>query len=89
MGKGTTQLWERMDGKKEKRKGGSRLILVVHPQGMWQNVTLLFVNLGSSSRELYPLMVSGIIPRPIALVSSLSASGIPNLAPFRSARSTY
>ena len=36
------------------------------------------------SRELYRLMISGIIPRPIAFVSSISASGVPNLAPFRS-----
>ncbi|KAF8530420.1 hypothetical protein BU17DRAFT_72941 [Hysterangium stoloniferum] len=35
-------------------------------------------------KEIYPLMISGIIPRPIAFVSSLSASGVPNLAPFRS-----
>jgi len=36
----------------------------------------------ASSRDIYRLMISGIIPRPIAFVSSLSASGIPNLAPF-------
>ncbi|KIJ39486.1 hypothetical protein M422DRAFT_175244 [Sphaerobolus stellatus SS14] len=33
-------------------------------------------------REIYPLMISGIIPRPIAFVSSLSPAGVPNLAPF-------
>ncbi|KAF8493628.1 hypothetical protein JB92DRAFT_2749910 [Gautieria morchelliformis] len=33
-------------------------------------------------RELYPLMISGIIPRPVAFVSSLSVSGVHNLAPF-------
>ncbi|KAF8590999.1 hypothetical protein K439DRAFT_1381453 [Ramaria rubella] len=33
-------------------------------------------------RDIYPLMISGIVPRPIAFVSSLSASGVPNLAPF-------
>ncbi|KAH9916922.1 uncharacterized protein B0H18DRAFT_48949 [Fomitopsis serialis] len=32
--------------------------------------------------ELYTLMISGIVPRPIAFVSSLSASGAENLAPF-------
>ncbi|KAF8210356.1 hypothetical protein K438DRAFT_1711027 [Mycena galopus ATCC 62051] len=34
------------------------------------------------SRETYKLLTSAIIPRPIALVSSLSADGVPNLAPF-------
>lgn len=34
-------------------------------------------------RELYRLMTSGIVPRPIAFVSSLSNAGVANLAPFR------
>ena len=33
-------------------------------------------------REAYGLLVEAIIPRPIAFVSSISADGIPNLAPF-------
>ena len=33
-------------------------------------------------RELYNLLISAVVPRPIAWVSSLSASGQPNLAPF-------
>jgi flavin reductase (DIM6/NTAB) family NADH-FMN oxidoreductase RutF len=33
-------------------------------------------------RELYSLLISAVVPRPIAWVSSLSASGQPNLAPF-------
>lgn len=33
-------------------------------------------------RELYNLLISCVAPRPIAWVSSLSASGQPNLAPF-------
>jgi flavin reductase (DIM6/NTAB) family NADH-FMN oxidoreductase RutF len=33
-------------------------------------------------RELYNILVSAVAPRPIAWVSSLSASGQPNLAPF-------
>jgi len=32
--------------------------------------------------KLYPLMISGIIPRPVAFVSSISESGVENLAPF-------
>ena len=32
--------------------------------------------------ELYKLLAGSVLPRPIALVSSLSADGIPNLAPF-------
>lgn len=30
----------------------------------------------------YPLVISGIVPRPIALVSSVSADGVGNVAPF-------
>jgi flavin reductase (DIM6/NTAB) family NADH-FMN oxidoreductase RutF len=33
-------------------------------------------------RELYNILISTVAPRPIAWVSSLSASGQPNLAPF-------
>ncbi|OJA14433.1 hypothetical protein AZE42_06430 [Rhizopogon vesiculosus] len=36
----------------------------------------------SSPGEVYPLLTSCIVPRPIALVSSISADGTPNLAPF-------
>ncbi|KAG2132005.1 uncharacterized protein EDB93DRAFT_1094114 [Suillus bovinus] len=36
-----------------------------------------------SPRDVYPLLTSCIVPRPIALVSSTSSDGIPNLAPFR------
>jgi len=32
--------------------------------------------------ELYSLLVGCVVPRPIAFVSSLSAAGVPNLAPF-------
>jgi flavin reductase (DIM6/NTAB) family NADH-FMN oxidoreductase RutF len=33
-------------------------------------------------RNIYKLMIGAIVPRPIAFVSSLSADGIRNLAPF-------
>ena len=33
-------------------------------------------------RELYNILISAVVPRPIAWVSSLSAAGQPNLAPF-------
>ena len=33
-------------------------------------------------REFYNILISAVAPRPIAWVSSLSASGRPNLAPF-------
>ncbi|HLB01415.1 MAG TPA: flavin reductase family protein, partial [Bacteroidota bacterium] len=33
-------------------------------------------------KEIYKLLIGSIVPRPIALVSSISADGIPNLAPF-------
>jgi flavin reductase (DIM6/NTAB) family NADH-FMN oxidoreductase RutF len=32
--------------------------------------------------DIYKLMVGVIVPRPIAFVSTLSAAGVPNLAPF-------
>jgi flavin reductase (DIM6/NTAB) family NADH-FMN oxidoreductase RutF len=32
--------------------------------------------------EIYSLLVSLVVPRPIALVSTLSGVGVPNLAPF-------
>lgn len=35
---------------------------------------------------LYKLMISGIAPRPIAFVSTISDDGIENLAPYRYAR---
>ncbi|KAG1737656.1 hypothetical protein EDB19DRAFT_1909632 [Suillus lakei] len=35
-----------------------------------------------SPREVYPLLTSCVVPRPIALVSSISSDGVPNLAPF-------
>ena len=37
----------------------------------------------SDVREQYPLMISGIIPRPVGFVSSISATGVHNLALFR------
>src|SRR5574342_381787 len=33
-------------------------------------------------RDIYRLMVGAIVPRPIAFVSTISADGILNLAPF-------
>lgn len=35
-----------------------------------------------TNQERYKLLIGTILPRPIALVSTLSAEGIPNLAPF-------
>ncbi|MCU1261901.1 MAG: hypothetical protein JWO80_4786 [Bryobacterales bacterium] len=36
----------------------------------------------SDPRNIYKLMVGAIVPRPIAFVSTLSAAGVRNLAPF-------
>ncbi len=36
----------------------------------------------ASPQDCYKLMIGGIVPRPIAFVSTLSAEGQPNLAPF-------
>ena len=38
---------------------------------------------GVFDRLVYKLLISAVVPRPIAFVASLSESGIPNLAPFR------
>ena len=35
-----------------------------------------------SQREAYYLLIDSIVPRPIAWVTTVSASGVPNLAPF-------
>jgi flavin reductase (DIM6/NTAB) family NADH-FMN oxidoreductase RutF len=36
----------------------------------------------ASVKDNYKLLIGAVLPRPIALVSTLSKSGIPNLAPF-------
>ena len=36
----------------------------------------------SSLKDIYKLMSASIVPRPIAFVSTISKSGVPNLAPF-------
>jgi flavin reductase (DIM6/NTAB) family NADH-FMN oxidoreductase RutF len=36
----------------------------------------------TNPRDIYQLMIGAIVPRPIAFVSTISADGIPNLAPF-------
>lgn len=36
----------------------------------------------ASARDVYKLMISCIVPRPIAWVSTISPRGVPNLAPF-------
>jgi flavin reductase (DIM6/NTAB) family NADH-FMN oxidoreductase RutF len=35
-----------------------------------------------SHKELYNILISSVAPRPIAWVSTISAAGVPNLAPF-------
>ncbi|CAE6420586.1 unnamed protein product [Rhizoctonia solani] len=47
-------------------------------EGGWQT----FETGKEKPADIYRLMISGIIPRPIAFVSSLSTDGTPNLAPF-------
>ena len=45
--------------------------------------TQVIINPGAeAAQNIYKLMVGLIVPRPIAFVSSLSADGVPNLAPF-------
>jgi len=34
-------------------------------------------------RKLYSLLLTGIVPRPIAFVSTISPEGIENIAPYR------
>ncbi|KIO12052.1 hypothetical protein M404DRAFT_994092 [Pisolithus tinctorius Marx 270] len=40
------------------------------------------INTDEDTSRLYPLMISAIVPRPIAFVSSVSESGVENLATF-------
>ena len=86
-GKGMRDLSGQINGRKKQRQGTSRSILALQLNSMSRPVIIVCqMNLPRFfffSRELYPLMISGIVPRPIAFVSSLSVSGIPNLAPFR------
>lgn len=44
--------------------------------------SISFVPGSLSQDDAYNVLVAGISPRPIALVSSVSADGVPNLAPF-------
>ncbi|EIN11791.1 flavo protein oxygenase [Punctularia strigosozonata HHB-11173 SS5] len=37
----------------------------------------------TSPRDIYRLLTSAVVPRPIAFVSTISSNGVPNLAPFR------
>jgi flavin reductase (DIM6/NTAB) family NADH-FMN oxidoreductase RutF len=37
---------------------------------------------GYDPRDIYKLMTGIIVPRPVALISSIDAQGVPNLAPF-------
>jgi flavin reductase (DIM6/NTAB) family NADH-FMN oxidoreductase RutF len=37
---------------------------------------------GQPSRQIYKLMTGIIVPRPVALVSTVDADGLPNVAPF-------
>jgi flavin reductase (DIM6/NTAB) family NADH-FMN oxidoreductase RutF len=37
---------------------------------------------GQKYSDIYKLMIGAIVPRPIAFVSTVSAAGLPNLAPF-------
>ncbi len=37
---------------------------------------------GYEPRDIYKLMTGIIVPRPVALISSVDAKGVPNLAPF-------
>ncbi|KAI0333209.1 hypothetical protein GY45DRAFT_1245176 [Cubamyces sp. BRFM 1775] len=41
------------------------------------------IETASEDPAYYAMMISGIVPRPIAFVSSISSDGVENLAPFR------
>ena len=43
---------------------------------------MLFDPREKSHRDVYHFLVSAVVPRPIAFVSTVSAAGAPNLAPF-------
>lgn len=43
----------------------------------------MIVNIADSSpKDVHKLLIGAVVPRPIAWVSSISADGVPNLAPF-------
>lgn len=43
---------------------------------------MIFDPAAENPQNIYKLLIGAVVPRPIALVSSLSAEGVPNLAPF-------
>ena len=72
------------------QRGFSRGIASGSPDPTWtprakQPIPFEGAHVALDPRELqscYPLMISAFVPRPIALVSSLSAAGVGNVAPF-------
>ncbi len=47
------------------------------------NISMLSINPGNCEpKEIYKLMTGMIVPRPVALVSTMDRSGVANLAPF-------
>lgn len=52
-------------------------------------MALFVLTFHDAASKLYALMISGVVPRPIALVSTVSQEGVENLAPFRQVRYCY
>ncbi|KIO12012.1 hypothetical protein M404DRAFT_994072, partial [Pisolithus tinctorius Marx 270] len=63
-------------GQKVENTESGRKWLEGEEQG-WQ-----IINTAEDTPQLYPLMTSAIVPRPVAFVSSISEAGAENLAPF-------
>ncbi|KAI6003481.1 hypothetical protein F5J12DRAFT_155297 [Pisolithus orientalis] len=63
-------------GQKIENTESGRKWLEGEEQG-WQ-----IINTAEDTPQLYPLMTSAIVPRPVAFVSSVSETGVENLAPF-------
>jgi flavin reductase (DIM6/NTAB) family NADH-FMN oxidoreductase RutF len=47
-----------------------------------EGISMILKSKDLSTKDNYKLIIGSILPRPIALVSTLSKEGIPNLAPF-------
>lgn len=78
-----------MAGRNEERRGRFNEAQIVQPIGprpsASHNHALPHESLDPAqmdSQDLYRLLVSAVVPRPIALVSTVDADGHPNLAPF-------
>lgn len=86
-------LLSRLAGRGGDRSSGAAARYVPAPHPDWTPGTPLPPPYGSTATKtlepatvgkaaMYPFMISAVVPRPIALVSSISPEGVVNLAPY-------